>query len=92
MVAMARHGSTQRSERPGERDARGGGGAGSADPSATADYIGDLTSQLAGLARAARLDLLAYLLDIARLEASRAADRSAQGKSVSRASMPLAEE
>lgn len=40
-------------------------------PSETARYIADLTAELAYLARKARLDLLAYLLDMARLEAVR---------------------
>jgi len=34
-------------------------------------YIADLTGELAGIARSTKLDLLAYLLDIVRLEAAR---------------------
>lgn len=35
----------------------------------SAEYIADLTGELSKLARGSRLDLLAYLLDIASLEA-----------------------
>jgi hypothetical protein len=38
----------------------------------TAQYIAEFTAELSYLARQARLDLLAYLLDMARLEAARA--------------------
>lgn len=37
-----------------------------------AQYIAEFTAELAYLARRTRLDLLAYLLDMARLEAARA--------------------
>jgi hypothetical protein len=37
-----------------------------------ARYIAGLTAELASMARAAELDLVAYLLDIARMEAARA--------------------
>jgi hypothetical protein len=40
-----------------------------------ARYIGDLTGELAEIARHTDLDLLAYLLDVVRLEASRTARR-----------------
>lgn len=47
-----------------------------ADPGGqSAEYIGDLTLQLAKLARRSRYNLLAYLLDIASLEARTLADR-----------------
>jgi hypothetical protein len=36
-----------------------------------ASYIADLTAELAAMAREVKLDLVAYLLDIARLEAMR---------------------
>lgn len=42
----------------------------------SAEYIADLTTELAKLARQSRLDLLAYLLDVASLEAKTAARRS----------------
>ncbi|PVE23148.1 hypothetical protein DC522_17490 [Microvirga sp. KLBC 81] len=38
----------------------------------TARYIAEFTAELSYLARQTRLDLLAYLLDMARLEAARA--------------------
>lgn len=38
----------------------------------TAQYIAEFTAELSYLARQAKLDLLAYLLDMARLEAARA--------------------
>jgi hypothetical protein len=39
------------------------------DPTATADYVAAITTELATLSRRSGLDLLAYFLDIARLEA-----------------------
>jgi hypothetical protein len=39
-----------------------------------ANYIADLAAELADMARAVKLDLVAYLLDIARLEAMRSLD------------------
>ncbi len=38
-------------------------------PTEVADYVKDMTAELAQLARASRLDLIAYLLDIVHLEA-----------------------
>jgi hypothetical protein len=38
----------------------------------TAQYIAEFTAELSYLARQTKLDLLAYLLDMARLEAARA--------------------
>lgn len=64
-------------------------GAGDADPDAALDdklasspadlarYIGDMTDDLSRLARGAGLDLLAHLLDVARLEA---VQRSGRGR------------
>lgn len=40
-----------------------------------AHYIADLAGELAGIARGTELDLVAYLLDIVRLEAARTARR-----------------
>lgn len=40
-----------------------------------ANYIADLAAELADIAREVKLDLVAYLLDIARLEAARAVGR-----------------
>jgi hypothetical protein len=40
-------------------------------PGEAAHYIADLTAELAAIARGVKLDLVAYLLDVARLEASR---------------------
>jgi hypothetical protein len=45
-------------------------------PGATALYIGTLTAELAGLARRHGLDTLAYILDMARLEADQIAKNS----------------
>lgn len=39
-------------------------------PEDVARYIGQLAAEMAALARGARLDLLAYLLEMARVEAS----------------------
>ena len=45
----------------------------------SAEYIADLTRELAKLARRSRLDVLAYLLDIASLEAKTAAGQPGPG-------------
>ena len=45
-------------------------------PGATALYIGTLTAELARLARRHHLDTLAYILDMARLEADQIAQSS----------------
>ncbi len=45
----------------------------------TASYIADLTTELSQLARTSGLDILAYLLDIAQLEASSTARRHMPG-------------
>jgi hypothetical protein len=45
-------------------------------PGAAALYIGALTTELARLARRHRMDMLAYLLDMARLEADQIAKNS----------------
>lgn len=39
------------------------------EPESAASYVADITTQLAELARDSRLEILAYLLDIAQLEA-----------------------
>ncbi|MEZ0170476.1 hypothetical protein [Microvirga sp. TS319] len=44
----------------------------------TARYIAEFTAELSYLARRERLDLLAYLLDMARLEAARAIQADAR--------------
>ncbi|MBJ6127623.1 hypothetical protein [Microvirga splendida] len=41
------------------------------NPAETAQYVAEFSAELAYLARKANLDLLAYLLDMARLEAIR---------------------
>jgi hypothetical protein len=48
----------------------------SQSPGATALYIGTLTGELARLARRYRMDCLAYILDMARLEADQIAKNS----------------
>jgi hypothetical protein len=45
-----------------------------AAPSEAARYIAEFTAELSAIARQSRLDLLAYLLDMAHLEATRAED------------------
>lgn len=40
-----------------------------ANPTDVADYVAEYTQSLARLARASKLELLAYLLDVAHLEA-----------------------
>ncbi|MBA1157179.1 hypothetical protein [Microvirga mediterraneensis] len=45
---------------------------GSMSPQETAQYISEFSAELSFLARETKLDLLAYLLDMARLEAIRA--------------------
>jgi len=45
-------------------------------PDNAAAYIADITNELAGLARGSKLDILAYLLDIAQLEAASRSRRS----------------
>jgi hypothetical protein len=44
-------------------------------PQSAAAYIADITAELAGMARSSKLDILAYLLEIAQLEAASAARR-----------------
>lgn len=46
----------------------------------TAQYIAEFTAELSYLARQSKLDLLAYLLDMARLEAGRAIQADKRGK------------
>ncbi|WP_201832147.1 hypothetical protein [Microvirga zambiensis] len=45
-------------------------------PAETAQYVAEFSAELAFLARHAKLDLLAYLLDMARLEAIRVVQSS----------------
>ena len=47
-------------------------------PESAAAYIADITTELAGLARGSRLEILAYLLDIAQLEAANTSRRLAR--------------
>ena len=54
------------SSRPAPRTVDGG------DPAETARYVAQLSGELADMARAARLDVLAYILDMARAEAGNA--------------------
>lgn len=48
--------------------------------SATAAYIAEITTELAELARGSKLDILAYLLDIAQLEAATTVRREAMAR------------
>jgi hypothetical protein len=52
--------------------ARGGPGESLVDRAMAADYVAELSSELANLARQHGLDALAYILDMARLEAENA--------------------
>jgi len=47
-----------------------------ASPAETARYIAEFAAELSYLAREAQLDLLAYLLDMARLEATRVTEQA----------------
>ncbi|HYF54836.1 MAG TPA: hypothetical protein VEA41_11310 [Salinarimonas sp.] len=49
------------------------------DPVAAAEYVAALTTELSALSRRSGLDLLAYFLDIARLEALEQARRPRTG-------------
>ena len=44
-------------------------------PAETAHYVAEFTAELAYLARRSNLDLLAYMLDMARLEALQSSER-----------------
>ena len=65
MTSPIRHLQSLEKSGPPPRHAAGAG----ADHVETARYIASLSSELAGLARTSRLDLLAYFLDMARMEA-----------------------
>jgi hypothetical protein len=56
---------------------KGGGGDGRQPPREVAQYIAALTGELAQMARRHRMDGLAYILAIARIEAEQIADGSA---------------
>ena len=47
-------------------------------PSETARYIADLTGELVKLARGSGFDVVAYLLELARLEAEETAQKQAE--------------
>ena len=49
-------------------------------PEETAQYVAEFTAELSYLARQANLDLLAYLLDMARLEAIRTVQTDAKDR------------
>jgi len=51
---------------------------GAADQAAAAHYIAEMSEELAKMATARRLDMLAYLLDMARLEAEAAMNGTAR--------------
>ncbi|AWM87283.1 hypothetical protein [Microvirga sp. 17 mud 1-3] len=64
---------------PSPADTETSGAPGIHAPTAeTAQYIAEFTAELSFLARRSNLDLLAYLLDMARLEATRAVQGSAR--------------
>ena len=56
----------------GALKARDEAGAKSVDRAAAANYVADLSTELANLARQHGLDALGYILDMARLEAENA--------------------
>lgn len=56
----------------GAGDARGEAARNPRDRTATAKYVAELSAELANLARRHGLDALAYILDMARLEAENA--------------------
>lgn len=45
-------------------------------PAEVAEYVAQMSSELSAMARRARFELLAYLLEMVRLEATRCAGRS----------------
>jgi hypothetical protein len=59
-------------DEPDAADAQYGSGTSGMNTAETAQYIAEFTAELSYLARQSKLDLLAYLLDMARLEAGRA--------------------
>ncbi len=61
-------------------DVGGNIGPSSMSTAETAQYIAEFTAELSYLARQSKLDLLAYLLDMARLEAGRAIQAAKRGK------------
>ena len=61
---------TDRPEAQGEM----GNGLNGMSPAETARYVAEFSAELSYLARQAKLDLLAYLLDMARLEAIRSVE------------------
>jgi hypothetical protein len=63
-----------------EADVASGPGVSSMSKAETAQYIAEFTAELSYLARQFKLDLLAYLLDMARLEAGRAIQADKRGK------------
>ena len=65
---MGSEGSNQRSDDRGSALAA----IAARNPAETARYIAELTGELAAMATAARLPLLAYLLEMARLDAQKA--------------------
>ena len=56
-------------ENAGALKAQCGGNLGPCDRAAAADYVAELSAELANLARQHGLDALGYILDMARLEA-----------------------
>jgi hypothetical protein len=56
----------------GALKARGEAGGGPVDRAAVANYVAELSTELASLARQHGLDALGYILDMARLEAENA--------------------
>lgn len=62
-----------------DEKSRAGQGKSEGMPAETAQYIAEFSAELSFLARQVRLDLLAYLLDMARLEAIRAVQSHQRG-------------
>jgi hypothetical protein len=61
-------------------DDQGTGGAPAFPPADAADYIAQMSGELAELARSANLELVAYLLAMARAEAAAEAKRNRRGR------------
>jgi hypothetical protein len=70
MSKATRH-SVKAPSRKEQQAAEGTAGPGQGDAAETVQYIAEFTAELSFLARQSQLNLLAYLLDVARLEAIR---------------------
>ncbi len=67
-------------DKPDTTSAGSSFGSSSMSKAESAQYIAEFAAELSYLARQSNLDLLAYLLDMARLEAGRAIQAAKRGK------------